>query len=121
MKRVSAVTPSKRFFEATYADTQGRSASSQIESSFLADVVRRGGLASVKFEQAPRGRFLMDLRVDELCSLLMRETERQAPLSPLYFESLVMALVIAVFTPADARLLEAGSYHLAMSLLLCTP
>jgi hypothetical protein len=105
MKRVSAVTPPERPFEATYADAQGRSASFQIESRFLADVVRRAGLAPVKLEQAPRGRFLMDLRVDQLCSLLMRETERQAPLAPLYFESLATALLIAVFTQADARLL----------------
>jgi hypothetical protein len=55
-------------FEATYADPQGRSVSFQIKSSFLADVVRRGGLASVKFEQAQRGRFLMDLRVWMSCA-----------------------------------------------------
>ena len=62
-------------------------------------------------EQAPRERFLMDLRVDQLCSMLMRETERQAPLSPVYFESLATALVIAIFTQANARLLEAGSLY----------
>jgi AraC family transcriptional regulator len=53
----------------------------------------------------------MDLRVDQLCSMLMRETERQAPLSPVYFESLATALVIAIFTQANARLLEAGSLY----------
>ena len=79
---MSAATPPERSFEATYADAQGRRASFQIESRFLADVVRRAGLAPVKLEQAPRGRFLMlmDLRVDQLCSLLMRETEWQARL-----------------------------------------
>ena len=81
MKRVSAATPPERPFEATYADAQGKRASFQIESRFLADVVRRAGLVPVKLEQAPRGRFLMDLRVDQLCSLLMRETERRARLA----------------------------------------
>ncbi len=111
MKRVSAVTPPERPFEVTYADAQGRSASFQIESRFLTDVVRRASLAPVKLEQAPRGRFLKDLRVDQLCSLLMRETERQARLAPLYFESLATALVIAVVAQADARLPEAGSLY----------
>jgi hypothetical protein len=82
-KRVAAVTPPERPFEATYADAQGRRASFQIGSRFLTDVVRRASLAPVKLEQAPRGRFLMDHRVDQLCSLLMRETERQARLAPL--------------------------------------
>ena len=109
MKRVSAETPPERPFEATYADAQGRSASFQIESRFLTDVVRRASLAPVKLEQAPRGRFLMDLRGDQSRSLLMRETERRATLSPLYFESLAMALVIAVFTqpmPGCSRLVR---------------
>jgi hypothetical protein len=94
MKRVSAETPPERPFEATYADAQGRSASFQIESRFLTDVVRRASLAPVTLE---------------LCSLLMRETERRATLSPLYFESLAMALVIAVFAqpmPGSSRLVR---------------
>jgi AraC-like DNA-binding protein len=107
----SAMIPPEWPFEAIYADARGRSASFTIESGFLADVVRRAGLDSVKLEQAPRGRFLMDLRVDLLCSLLMRETERRAPLAPLYFESLATALIIAVITQADATLPEAGSLY----------
>src|ERR1700738_5554738 len=98
MKPVAAVKPPQRPFEATHRNAQGRSASFQIESSFLANVVRRADLATVKLEQAPHGRFLMDLRVDQLCTLLMRETERRAPLAPLYFESLATALIIAVVT-----------------------
>ena len=107
----SAMISPERPFEATYADARGRRASFTIESGFLADVVRRAGLDSVKLEQAPHGRFLMDLRVDLLCSLLMRETERRAPLAPLYFESLATALIIAVITQADATLPEAGSLY----------
>jgi AraC-like DNA-binding protein len=107
----SAMIPPEWPFEAIYADARGRSASFTIESGFLADVVRRAGLDSVKLEQAPHGRFLMDLRVDLLCSLLMRETERRAPLAPLYFESLATALIIAVITQADATLPEAGSLY----------
>ena len=53
----------------------------------------------------------MDLRVDLLCSLLMRETERRASLAPLYFESLATALIIAVITQADATLPEARSLY----------
>jgi hypothetical protein len=45
MKRVSALTPPERPFEVTYADAQGRSASFQIDSRFLADVVRHASLA----------------------------------------------------------------------------
>lgn len=107
----SAMIPPEWPFEAIYADARGRSASFTIESGFLADVVRRAGLDSVKLEQAPHGRFLMDLRVDLLCSLLMRETERRAPLAPLYFENLATALIIAVITQADATLPEAGSLY----------
>jgi AraC-like DNA-binding protein len=107
----SAMIPPEWPFEAIYADARGRSASFTIESGFLADVVRRAGLDSVKLEQAPHRRFLMDLRVDLLCSLLMRETERRAPLAPLYFESLATALIIAVITQADATLPEAGSLY----------
>jgi AraC-like DNA-binding protein len=107
----SAVIPPERPFEATYADARGRSASFTIESGFLADVVRRASLDSVKLEQAPHGRFLIDLRVDQLCSLLMHETERRAPLAPLYFESLATALIIAVVTQADATLPEARSLY----------
>ena len=54
MKRVSAVTPPERPFEATHADAQGRSASFQIDSRFLADVVRRAGLAPVKLVSCRR-------------------------------------------------------------------
>jgi AraC-like DNA-binding protein len=107
----SATIPPEWPFEAIYADARGRSASFTIESGFLADVFRRAGLDSVKLEQAPHGRFLMDLRVDLLCSLLMRETERRALLAPLYFESLATALIIAVATQADATLSEAGSLY----------
>jgi AraC-like DNA-binding protein len=107
----SAMIPPEWPFEAIYADARGRSASFTIESGFLADVVRRAGLDSVKLEQAPHGRFLMGLRVDLLCSLLMRETERRAPLAPLYFESLATALIIAVITQADATLPKAGSLY----------
>jgi transcriptional regulator GlxA family with amidase domain len=55
--------------------------------------------------------FLINQRVDQLCWLLMRETERQAPLAPLYFEGLATALVIAVLSQTDVRLPEAGNLY----------
>lgn len=64
-----------------------------------------------KLEQVPPARFLINQRVDQLCWLLMRETERQAPLAPLYFEGLATALVIAVVSQTDVRLPAAGNLH----------
>ena len=49
----SAMIPPERPFEATYADARGRRASFAIESGFLADVVRRAGLDSVKLVSCP--------------------------------------------------------------------
>jgi hypothetical protein len=63
----------------------------------------------LKLERVPPPRFLINQRVDQLCSLLMRETERQAPLAPLYFEGLATALVIAVVSQTDVRLPAAGN------------
>jgi hypothetical protein len=120
MKRVSAETPPERPFEATYADARGRSASFQIESRFLTDVVRRASVAPVTLEQAPRGRFLRDLRVDQLCSLLMRETELAGDPLPFVFRERGHGAGHCRICAADARQLEAGSYHLAISLILCT-
>src|SRR2546423_15382135 len=58
-----------------------------------------------------RPRFIINRRVDQLCSLLMRETGRGALQAPLYFEALATALVIAVVSQADARLPEAGNLY----------
>ena len=91
---VAAVVPPERPFEVNYADADGKVVTFEIEPRFLADVVRRAGIVPAKLERLPPARFLINQRVDQLCSLLMRETERQAPLGSLYFEGLATALVV---------------------------
>jgi AraC-like DNA-binding protein len=111
MTHVSAVVPPEQPFEVNYADAAGKVVTFEIQPRFLADVVRRAGIAPAKLERVPPARFLINQRVDQVCSLLMRETERQAPLASLYFEGLATALVIAVVSQTDVRLPEAGNLY----------
>jgi AraC-like DNA-binding protein len=103
MTRVSAVIPPEQPFDVNYSDAEGRIATFEIEPRFLTEVVRRAGISSIKLMQLPPPRFLINQRVDYLCSLLMRETERRESMAPFYFESLAAALVVAVLSQTDAR------------------
>ena len=111
MNRVSAVLPANQPFKASYTDAAGRIACFEIETRFLADVVRRTNIIPGKLEQVPPARFLINRRVDYLCSLLMYETECGAKVTLLYFESLATALVAAVIAQTDARLPDAGNLY----------
>jgi AraC-like DNA-binding protein len=111
MTHVSAVVPPERPFELNYADADGKVVTFEIEPRFLADVVRRADIVPLKLERLPLPRFLINQRVDQLCSLLTRETEHQTPLGSLYFEGLATSLVIAVVSQTDARLPEAGNLY----------
>jgi hypothetical protein len=96
MTRVSAVVPPERPFELDYADADGKVVTFEIEPRFLADVVRCADIVPLKLERLPLPRFLVNQRVDQLCSLLTRETEHQTALGSVYFEGLATSLVIAV-------------------------
>ena len=111
LTRASVVIPAEQPFEANYAGAAGKVVTFEIEPRFLADVVRRAGIMPPKLERLPPARFLINQRVDQLCSFLMRETERQAPLASAYFEGLATALVVAVLSQTDVRLPEAGNLH----------
>jgi AraC family transcriptional regulator len=111
LTRASVVIPAGQPFEADYVGAAGKMATFEIEPCFLAEVVRRAGIMAAKLERLPPARFLINERVDQLCSLLIRETEHQAPASSLYFEGLATALVIAVVSQTDVRLAEAGNLH----------
>ena len=74
-------------------------------------MVRRADIVPLKLERWPLPRFLVNQRVDQLCSLLTRETEHQTALGSVYFEGLATSLVIAVVSQTDARLPEAGNLY----------
>jgi AraC family transcriptional regulator len=76
----------------------------------MADVVGRAGIVPIRLERVTPVRFLISPRVDHLCSLLVNETKQGARLSPLYFESLATALVVAVVSQTDSRPPDAGNY-----------
>jgi AraC family transcriptional regulator len=107
----SVIIPAGQPFAADFVGAAGAMATFEIEPRFLAEVVRRAGIEPPKLERLPPARFLINPRVDQLCALLLRETERQAPLAPLYFEGLATALVVAVVSQTDVRLPEAGNLH----------
>jgi AraC family transcriptional regulator len=111
MSRVSAVVPANQPFEASYTDAAGKVASFEIEPRFLRHAIRRADIVPRKLEAVPPARFLINRRVDYLCSLLIYETERGAKLAPPYFESLATALVIAVVSQTDSRLPDAGNLY----------
>jgi AraC-like DNA-binding protein len=111
MTHVSAVVPPERPFELDYKDADGKVVTFEIEPRFLVDVVRRADIVPLKLERWPFPRFLVNQRVDQLCSLLTRETEDQTHLGSLYFEGLATSLVIAVVSQTDARLPEAGNLY----------
>jgi AraC-like DNA-binding protein len=111
MTHVSAVVPPERPFELDYADADGKVVTFEIEPRFLADVVRRADIVPLKLERLPLPRFLVNQRVDQLCSLLTSETEHQTSLGSLYFEGLATSLVIAVVSQTDARLPGAGNLY----------
>ena len=111
MTHVSAVVPPERPFELNYTDADGKVVTFEIGPRFLADVVRRADIVPLKLEQVPPPRFLINQRVDRLCSLLMHETECQATLGSLYFEGLATALVIVVVSQTDVRLPAAGNLY----------
>ena len=111
MTRVSAVIPPEQPFEVNYSGAEGRIATFEIEPRFLTEVARRAALSPIKLTQLPPARFLINQRVDYLCSLLMRETERGESIAPFYFESLGAALVIAVLSQTDARHPNPGNLY----------
>jgi AraC-like DNA-binding protein len=111
MTRVSAVVPPDQVFDVDYSNAGGRVASFEIEPRFLADVARRAGISAIKIRQLPPAHFVINQRVDRLCSLLIRETERAEVISPVYFESLATALIVAVVSQIDVRLQSAGNMY----------
>lgn len=111
MTRVSAVIPPEQPFDINYSDAEGRIATFEIEPRFLTEVVRRAAISPIKLLQLPPARFLINQRVDYLCSLLMRETERGESMAPFYFESLGAALVVAVLSQTDARHQNPGNLY----------
>lgn len=111
MTRVSAIIPPEKPFDVTYSDAEGRTASFEIEPRFLLDIVRRAGISPISLRQLPPARFLINRRVDHLCSLLIRETERAEPALPLYFEGLATSLIVAVLSQTDVRQPHAGNLY----------
>jgi AraC-like DNA-binding protein len=111
MARVSAVLPPNEPFEAAHTDAAGKIASFQIQAGFLKDVVRRARILPGKLQQLPPAHFVINQRVDLLCSLLMHETEAGAPSGKIYFENLAAALLIAVLSQTDVRLANAGNLY----------
>jgi AraC-like DNA-binding protein len=112
MARVSAIIPPDEPFEASYVEADGKIASFEILPAFFADVVSRAGISPVKLRHLPPARFVINRRVDLLCSLLMQETENGASLGSLYFKTLATALIIAVASQADVRLPGAGNVYI---------
>src|SRR5258708_38519992 len=102
MTRVSAIVPPETPFDVTYSEAAGKTTSFHFEPRFLLDVVRRAGISPVKLRQVPPANFLSNHRVDYLCSLLLRDTERGEAMSQLYFESLATAHMTAVLSLTDA-------------------
>jgi AraC family transcriptional regulator len=111
MTRLSAIIPAEKPFEATYSDADGKVLGFEVHPRFLADVIKRAGISPGKLQRVPPPGFVINQRVDYLCSLLMQETENGAKHGSLYFESLATALVIAVFSQTDSRLPEAGNIY----------
>ncbi len=112
MARVSAIIPPDEPFEASYLEADGKIASFEIYPAFFADVIRRAGISPVNLHRLPPAGFVINRRVDVLCSLLMRETENGASLGSLYFKTLATALIIAVASQADVRLPGAGNIYI---------
>src|SRR5271166_6370286 len=111
MTRLSAIIPAETPSEATYSDADGKVLGFEVHPRFLADVIKRAGISPGKLQRVPPPGFVINRRVDYLCSLLMQETENRAKLGPLYFESLATALVIAVVSQTDSRLPDAGNIY----------
>jgi AraC family transcriptional regulator len=109
MTRLSAIIPAETPFEATYSDADGKVLGFEVYPRFLADVIKRAGISPGKLQRVPPPGFVINQRVDYLCSLLMQETESGGKHGPLYFESLATALVIAVVSQTDSRLQAAGN------------
>lgn len=85
MTRLSAIVPAEMPFEATYSDADGKVATFEIDPRFLANVVRRAGILPARLQRVPPPGFVINQRVDYLCSLLVQETENGAQLGKLYF------------------------------------
>ena len=111
MTRMSAIIPPEKPFEATCSDAGGKVATFHIDPRFLADVIRRAGILTSKLQRVPPPGFVINQRVDYLCSLLIQETENGAQLGSLYFENLTVALVVAVFSQTDTRWPDVGNLH----------
>jgi AraC family transcriptional regulator len=111
MARVSAIIPPDQPFEVSYAEADGKIASFEIHPAFLAEVVKRAGISPANLADVPPARFVINRRVDLLCSLLMQETENRGPLGSLYFQNLATALVIAVTSQTDVQLPYAGNIY----------
>jgi AraC-like DNA-binding protein len=112
MAKVSAIVPPDEPYEVDYVDAAGKIATFEIHPDYFTAVIRSSGIRPVKLRQLPPAGFVTNRRVDSLCSLLMHETEAQAPLGRLYFDALAKALIIAVVSQTDVRLPEAGNLYI---------
>jgi AraC-like DNA-binding protein len=108
MTRLSAIIPAEMAFEVTHSDADGKIATFEVHPRFLGDVIKRAGISPGKLQRVPPPGFVINQRVDYLCSLLVQQTNDGAKLGKLYFESLATALVIAIVSQTDSRLAEAG-------------
>jgi AraC-like DNA-binding protein len=111
MTKVSSIVPPNEPFEANYVDAAGKVVTFHIEPDFFASTIVNAGIEPVGLQQVPPARFVTNRRVDWLCSLLVHETEENAPLGRSYFEMLAKALIIAVTSQTDVRLADAGNLY----------
>lgn len=111
MTKISSIIPPNEPFEANYVDADGKVATFEIHPDFLASTIKNAGIQPMGLHQVPPARFVTNKRVDSLCSLLVHETEENAPLGRSYFEMLAKALIIAVTSQTDVRLPDAGNLY----------
>jgi AraC family transcriptional regulator len=76
----------------------GRVARFSFSPRFIEAAAREVGLPPPGFERFWHAFFTIDQRLEELCWLLMEETESRCPHGRLYFEGLTQALAVAVLS-----------------------
>jgi AraC family transcriptional regulator len=107
--RITFITPPGKPFVVSCRQAAGKVATFEVHPRFFEQVLRRAGIPASGIYSIPPPRFAINRRVEWLSELLTEETEQGCPRGRLYFENLATALVLAVASQIDPRLVHAGN------------
>lgn len=109
LNRIVFIMPPGEPFVWSWQQATGRIVSFEVDPRFVEKIHRLAGMSSQSIRRVLPMRFAVSRQVDELCQLLVRETENGGRTGRLYFKSLATAMLVAIFSQAYSHIPETGT------------